>query len=141
VTMDSRLAVGRGRGVGCWREGGAGRVVPRFRGRRFCPGVAFCRGVGGLSRCLAAGGGWECVEFRERGDGFPCPGPRVLQVELSLGVRRTRAGLEAVTVMVGEREPRAGMRVLTPYDQPGSLRPRGQLDAVGDLGDLSVLAL
>ena len=49
--------------------------------------------------------------------------------------------LEAIAVVVGERQLRAGVRALTPHDQPGSLRPGGELDAVGDLGDLAVLAL
>ena len=40
--------------------------------------------------------------------------------------------------------PRAGVRTLTPDDQPGGLvllTPGGQIDAVGDLRDFSVLSL
>jgi hypothetical protein len=50
-------------------------------------------------------------------------------------------GLEAVAVMVGERELRAGVRALAPDDQPDPVAPGGQLDGVGDLGDLAVVAL
>src|SRR5215212_9532740 len=50
-------------------------------------------------------------------------------------------GLEAVAVVVGERQLRAGVRALAPHDQPGSLGPGGQIDAGGDLGDLAVGAL
>jgi hypothetical protein len=49
--------------------------------------------------------------------------------------------LEAVAVVVGERELRAVVRALAGDDQPRSLRPGGQIDAVGDLYDVPVLAL
>jgi hypothetical protein len=42
--------------------------------------------------------------------------------------------------MVGERQLRAGVRTLAPDDQPGPLRPAGQIDHVGDLTDLAVVA-
>ena len=43
--------------------------------------------------------------------------------------------------MIGERQLRAGVRTLTPHDQPAALGPGGQIDHVGDLTDLAVLAL
>jgi len=49
--------------------------------------------------------------------------------------------LEALAVVVGDRQLRAWVRPLAPHDQPGSPRPGGQLDHVGDLGDLAVVAL
>ena len=49
--------------------------------------------------------------------------------------------LEAVAVVVGEAQLRARVRALAAHDQPRSLWPGGQLDAVGDLGHLAVLAL
>ena len=49
--------------------------------------------------------------------------------------------MEAVAVVVGERQLRAGVRALTPDDQPGALGPAGQIDVLGDLSDLAVLAL
>ena len=49
--------------------------------------------------------------------------------------------LEAVTVVVGERQLRAGVRALAADDHPRALRPGGQVDVVGDLDDLPVLAL
>ena len=49
--------------------------------------------------------------------------------------------LEAIAIMVGERQLRAGVRALAPDDQPAALTPGGQIDAIGDLGDLPVLAL
>src|SRR5207237_2622362 len=49
--------------------------------------------------------------------------------------------LEAVAVVIGERQLRAGVRTLTPHDQPAALGPGGQIDHVGDLTDLAVLAL
>src|ERR1035437_8778416 len=70
---------------------------------------------------------------------------RVLAVT-ALQHRDVRVGLvgedrlEAVAVMVGERQLRAGVRTLAPDDQPGPLRPAGQIDRVGDLTDLAVLA-
>ena len=48
--------------------------------------------------------------------------------------------LEAVPVVIGERQLRAGMRTLTPDDQPGPLGPGAEVEAVGDLDDLAVLA-
>jgi hypothetical protein len=47
--------------------------------------------------------------------------------------------LEAVAVVVGERQLRAGVGALTANDQPGTFGPAGELDAVGDLDDLAVL--
>ena len=49
--------------------------------------------------------------------------------------------LEALAVMVGERELRAGVRALAPDDQPDPVAPGGQIDGVGDLRDLTVVAL
>jgi hypothetical protein len=49
--------------------------------------------------------------------------------------------LDAVAVVVGERQLRAGVRTLTPHDQPGALGPGGQINHVGDLTDLAVLTL
>ena len=40
-----------------------------------------------------------------------------------------------VAVLVEDRELRAGVRALAAADQPGALRPRGQIDPVGELGD------
>lgn len=40
-----------------------------------------------------------------------------------------------MSVEIGERELRAGVRTLTPADQPGSLRPVGKVDFAGQLGD------
>ena len=48
--------------------------------------------------------------------------------------------LEAVAVMVGERELRAGVRALAPDDQSDPVAPGGQIDGVGDLRDLTVVA-
>ncbi len=49
--------------------------------------------------------------------------------------------LEAVAVVVGEAQLRAGVRALAADDQPRARGPGAQLDAVGDLGDLAVVAL
>src|ERR1019366_9770060 len=49
--------------------------------------------------------------------------------------------LEAVAVVVGERQLRAGMRALTPNDQPGTFGPACELEAVGDLDHLAVLTV
>ena len=48
--------------------------------------------------------------------------------------------LETVAVMVGEAQLRAGMRALPTNDHPGISGPGGQVEQVGDLGDLPVLA-
>lgn len=48
--------------------------------------------------------------------------------------------LEAVPIVVGERQLRTGVRALAPNDQPGALRPTVQVDEVGDLGGLPVRA-
>ena len=37
-----------------------------------------------------------------------------------------------------KRQLRAGVRALAAHDQPRALRASGQIDAVGDLGDLAV---
>ena len=50
-------------------------------------------------------------------------------------------GLEAMAVMVGEGQLRAGMRALAADDHPRPGRPGGQIQVVGDLGDLPVLTL
>ena len=47
--------------------------------------------------------------------------------------------LEAVPVVIGERQLRAGVWTLTPNDHPGTCRPAGKLDTFGDLDDLAVL--
>jgi len=47
--------------------------------------------------------------------------------------------LEAESVVVGERELRAGVWALPPDDQPRPVRPGAEIDAVGDLHDLAVL--
>jgi hypothetical protein len=47
--------------------------------------------------------------------------------------------LEAVSVVVGERQLRAGVGRLAPDDHPGTPRPGAEIDAVGELDDLSVL--
>ena len=47
--------------------------------------------------------------------------------------------LEAVSVVVGERQLRAGVWTLTPDDQPRPVRPGAEIDAVGELDDLAVL--
>ena len=49
--------------------------------------------------------------------------------------------MEAVSVVVGERELCAGVRTLTPDDHPGPFRPGAEVEQVGDLHDLTVLAL
>jgi hypothetical protein len=48
--------------------------------------------------------------------------------------------LEAVPVVVGDAQLRAGVRTLTPHDHAGSFRPCGWDDHVGDLTDLAVVA-
>jgi hypothetical protein len=48
--------------------------------------------------------------------------------------------LEAVAVRVREGQLRARVRALAPHDQPRPFGPGGQVDHVGDLGNLSVLA-
>ncbi len=40
-----------------------------------------------------------------------------------------------VAVLVEDLKPSAGVRALAAADQPGSLGPRRQIDAVGQLGD------
>ena len=47
--------------------------------------------------------------------------------------------LEAVSVVVSERQLRAGVWTLTTNDRPRTLRPAAEIDAVGELDDLSVL--
>jgi hypothetical protein len=49
--------------------------------------------------------------------------------------------LEAVAVVVGEAQLRTGVRALPAHDHARALGPGAQLDAVGDLGDLAVVAL
>jgi hypothetical protein len=49
--------------------------------------------------------------------------------------------LEAVPVVVAERQLRAGMRALTPDQEPGSGGPGRQVEPLGDLADLPVGAL
>ena len=57
-------------------------------------------------------------------------------VTLELGDRAGLVGedgLEAVPVVVGERQLRAGVRALAPDDHPRALRPAGQVEVLGDL--------
>ena len=42
--------------------------------------------------------------------------------------------LETVGVQIGEGQLRTGMRTLAPTDQPGPVRPVGEIDFVGQLG-------
>jgi hypothetical protein len=46
-----------------------------------------------------------------------------------------------VAVLVEDRELRAGVRTLTPDDQPGALRPGGQVHVVGQLRNPRAVAL
>ena len=52
-----------------------------------------------------------------------------------------RDRLEAVAVVVGEAQLRAGVRPLAPHDQPNALAPGRQVDPLGDLRHLAVVAL
>ena len=64
-------------------------------------------------------------------------------VTLKLGDRAGLVGedrLEAMTVVVGEGQLRAGVRALAPDDHPRALRPAGQVEMLGDLADLPVRA-
>jgi hypothetical protein len=54
---------------------------------------------------------------------------------------RFARGSRNVYRMAAAEQLRAGVRALAPHDQPGSRRPGRELDAVGDLRDLPVLAL
>jgi hypothetical protein len=47
--------------------------------------------------------------------------------------------LEAISVVVGEGELRAGVRTLAPDDHPGPVRPGAEIESVGDLHDVAVL--
>jgi hypothetical protein len=49
--------------------------------------------------------------------------------------------LEAMTVVVGERQLRAGMGAFASDDHPRALGPAAQVEVLGDLADLSVGAL
>ncbi len=49
--------------------------------------------------------------------------------------------LEAVPVDIGEGQLRPGVRALAAHDHPRTLRPAGQVELLGDLGDLPVGAL
>lgn len=49
--------------------------------------------------------------------------------------------LDAVAVAIGKAQLRAGVRALTSNDDSRALRPRAELDVVGDLCDLAVVAL
>jgi hypothetical protein len=49
--------------------------------------------------------------------------------------------LEAMPVMVGERELRAGVRALAPDDHPRALGPAAQIEELGDLAHLPVGAI
>jgi hypothetical protein len=49
--------------------------------------------------------------------------------------------LETMPVMVGEGQLRAGVGTLAADDHPRPCRPSGQIEVVGDLGDLSVVTL
>jgi hypothetical protein len=49
-------------------------------------------------------------------------------------------GLEAVAVVVGERQLGARMGTLAAHEHPRALRPPGQVERLGDLGDLAVVA-
>ena len=62
------------------------------------------------------------------------------QLDVRVGLVGER-GLEAMTVVVGEAQLRAGMRALAPHDHPRPGRPGAQVKMLGDLGDLPVLAL
>ena len=61
--------------------------------------------------------------------------------------RGDRAGLvgedrlEAVSVVVGEGELRAGVRAFASDDHPGALRPGPEVEVLGDLADLPVGSL
>ena len=48
--------------------------------------------------------------------------------------------LEAVPVVVGERQLRARVRTLATDNQPGPIGPGAEIEAVGDLDDFAVLA-
>ncbi len=48
--------------------------------------------------------------------------------------------LEAVPLVVDERQLRTGMRALAAHDHPGTVGPARQVQATGELGDLAVLA-
>ena len=50
-------------------------------------------------------------------------------------------GQEAVAVMVGEGQLRAGVRALAAHDHPAARGPAGQIQAIGDLGHPRALAL
>ncbi len=62
------------------------------------------------------------------------------QLDVAVGLVGERR-LEAMAVVIGEGQLRAGMRTLAPDQQPGPCRPQGKIDVLGDLGDLPVLAL
>jgi len=48
--------------------------------------------------------------------------------------------LEAMPVVVGERELRAGVRALASEDHPRARRPAAQVEVLGDLAHLAVVA-
>ena len=62
-------------------------------------------------------------------------------IALELGDRAGLVGedrLEAMPVVIGKGELRAGMRAFAPDDHARAVRPAGQVEVLGDLTDLAV---